>query len=78
MGDIKYDSEPDLSKIKSEPAAVALYEIAKKYPGEVDLICLAPLTNVALATRLYDDFMDLIKSVHIMGGNYTGVIAPNL
>lgn len=74
MGDIKYNTEPDLSKIKSEPAAVALYNIAKTYPREIDLICLAPLTNIALATRLYDDFMDLIKSVHIMGGNYTGLV----
>lgn len=72
MGGLKYDTEPDLSVIKCNPAAVALYEIVRKYPGEVDLICLAPLTNIALATRIYDDFMSLVKSVNIMGGNHKG------
>lgn len=72
MGGLLYDTEPDLSIIKSKPAAVAMYEIVKKYPGEVDLICLGPLTNVALATRIYDDFMELVKSISIMGGNTKG------
>lgn len=72
MGGLKYDTEPDLSGVKSEPAAVALYEFVKKYPGEIDLICLAPLTNIALAIRIYDDFMGLVRSVNIMGGNNTG------
>lgn len=72
--DFDYDTEPDLSIIKSEPSPLALYKIVKRYPGEVDLICLAPLTNIAIATRIYDDFMDLVKSVNIMGGNYKGKV----
>lgn len=72
MGGLKYDSEPDLSVVKNDPAAVALYQIVKAHPGEIDLICLAPLTNIALATRIYDDFMGLLRSVYIMGGNHSG------
>lgn len=74
MGDLEYDEEPDLSVVREEPAATAIYQIAKNNPGQVDLICLAPLTNVAIAARLHEDFMSLIKGLYVMGGNYTGAL----
>ncbi|CAC5416690.1 unnamed protein product [Mytilus coruscus] len=37
--------------------------------GEITLIALAPLTNVALALRLDPDFGRKLKEVFIMGGN---------
>lgn len=61
-----------MSKVKQKPSALAMYEIAKENPGEIDLMCLAPLTNVALAVRLFDDFPKLIKGLYIMGGNFSG------
>lgn len=72
FGDLKHEDEPDVKIIKEQPAAFAMYDIVRSKPGEIDLICLGPLTNVALATRLYDDFMSYIKGIYIMGGNYTG------
>lgn len=71
MGDLDYENEPDL-QIQEKPAAIAMYDIVKRNPGQIDLICLAPLTNVALAIRLYDDFVSYLKGIYIMGGNNTG------
>ena len=36
----------------TESAANALVRLAKEYEGELELLSLGPLTNVALATRL--------------------------
>lgn len=73
LGGLEYDTEPDLSIIrKDKTAAQAMRDIVVNQPGQISLICVAPLTNVALATRLYDDFLPNVKDVWIMGGNYTG------
>lgn len=40
--------------------------------GEITLVALAPLTNVALAIRQDPDFGKKLKSVTIMGGNTQG------
>lgn len=40
--------------------------------GEVTLVCLAPLTNIALAIRTYSAFKKSLREVHIMGGNVRG------
>lgn len=48
-----------------------MYSIAKKHSKEVTFICVGPLTNIALCISLYPDFVDHIKDIAIMGGNYT-------
>ena len=40
--------------------------------GELELICLGPLTNIAMALRLEDGLGAHIKHCYIMGGNTTG------
>lgn len=72
FGDLQYDTEPDISIIQKEPAIVATHRIVKENPGEISLVCLGPLTNVALAIKVYDDFACNVKEVFLMGGNYTG------
>lgn len=52
-------------------AANAMYSLAKDHPKEVTFVCVGPLTNLALCILLYPDFVDLIKDIAIMGGNYT-------
>lgn len=44
--------------------------MAKTFPGEITLICLAPMTNIALAMREDKTFASSIKSVVAMGGTY--------
>ena len=40
--------------------------------GEITLVALAPLTNIALAMKLDPDFGTKLKAVTIMGGNTEG------
>jgi inosine-uridine nucleoside N-ribohydrolase len=42
------------------------------YPGKVRLVCLAPLTNIALTMKTYADFSNNLKDIYVMGGNSTG------
>jgi inosine-uridine nucleoside N-ribohydrolase len=42
------------------------------YPGKVRLVCLAPLTNIALAMKTYAEFSSNLKDIYVMGGNSTG------
>lgn len=40
--------------------------------GNVSLICLGPLTNIAMAIKMYPEFMSNVKEFFVMGGNSTG------
>ncbi|XP_023026570.1 nucleoside hydrolase [Leptinotarsa decemlineata] len=73
FGDLKLDEKLDLSIVRPEPAAVGIHEIISNNPRQISLICMAPLTNLALTIKLYDDVVEKIKDVWIMGGNCTGV-----
>lgn len=47
------------------------------YPGKVKLVCLAPLTNIALTMKTYAHFASSLKDIYVMGGNCTGKILLN-
>jgi len=67
MGDIGLDlGSPDLSGV---PAAVALVEAARRHKGELNVVTLGPLTNIALALKLDPDFASNIAKMTIMGGS---------
>ncbi|XP_025090794.1 probable uridine nucleosidase 2 isoform X3 [Pomacea canaliculata] len=59
----------DLSKLQSEHAAIALVRFANQFPGEITLVALAPLTNVAMALNLDPNFSEKLHDIIIMGGN---------
>lgn len=67
----RFGSIPD-DVVVREPqpkiAAVAMVEQVLANPGEITLVAVGPLTNVALALRLHPDFADSLKSLVIMGG----------
>jgi inosine-uridine nucleoside N-ribohydrolase len=42
------------------------------FAGAVTLLCLGPLTNVALAIRMDPRFCTNVKEIFIMGGNMEG------
>ena len=42
--------------------------------GEITLVALGPLTNIALALKLDPDFGKRLKNVTIMGGNTEGML----
>jgi purine nucleosidase len=59
-------------------AAEYIARTARDNPGEVTLVCIGPLTNVALAYRLEPDLPDLLADVWVMGGaaNTLGNVTP--
>jgi purine nucleosidase len=64
-----YTPRPRLTRaIEAEHAALALVRLANTYPGELTLVALAPLTNIALATRLDPTFPSKIGDFIFMGG----------
>lgn len=60
--------------IKPEPEMPAwdvIYEEAKKAVGELVIIAVGPLTNLAIALAKYSELPSLIKRIVIMGGGAT-------
>lgn len=55
-----------------EHAAAAIVRLARERPGELTLVALAPLTNIALALRLDPGLPDRIARLVVMGGAVTG------
>lgn len=45
-----------------------IYEEAKKYDGNLEILALAPMTNIAKTLIRYPDIKTLIKSITFMGG----------
>jgi len=60
--------------IKAAPGSAAdfMLEMSRKYPGQVSIIAMGPLTNLALAQRLDDGFAARIKEVVTEGGSFLG------
>jgi len=46
-----------------------MYRLAKEEKGEMVLVVLGPMTNVALTILKYPDFKDYIKRIYMMGGS---------
>ena len=51
------------------PAAQFIIEQLRKHKGEVTLVPIGPLTNIALALRLEPQIVDWVDEVVLMGGN---------
>ncbi len=52
------------------PAVDYLIETVRANPGEITLLAIAPLTNVATAMMFDPDFADNLKELVIMGGTF--------
>lgn len=72
FGDVKHSSEVDMNRIEKTHAVNAMYEFASKHPKKVSFVLLGPLTNFAMCMNMYDDFLDKVRDVWIMGGNIRG------
>jgi len=70
FGDIGY--LPAMRLANDEHAASAIVRLARECPGELTLVALAPLTNLALALRLDPMLPSRIGRLVIMGGAVTG------
>ncbi len=63
---------PPTSKAIDQTAAEFLVEQIMTSPGEITLVPLAPLTNIALALRLEPRIAENVQEVVLMGGNALG------
>ena len=63
--------EPKLKPVP-ESAAEMIRQVVHKYPHEVSLITLGPLTNVAAALNADAELAGLVKSLIMMGGSLSG------
>ena len=57
---------------ESMPAWDAIYEFARQYAGELVVVAIGPLTNLALAIAKYKELPKLLKRIVIMGGAAIG------
>jgi len=60
--------EPKIKPI-AEPAAEFIRQVVRKHPGEVTLITIGPLTNVATALNSDPELAAMVKSLVMMGGS---------
>ncbi|MBV8587779.1 MAG: nucleoside hydrolase [Verrucomicrobia bacterium] len=63
----------DLELIDISSAQAAddfLIEAARNYPGQLEILAIGPLTNLASAIAKSPDFVKQVKSVFLMGGAY--------
>lgn len=72
LGDVLQNSEIWKTQIQKEHAVNAMIRLVNENQGEVSLIALGPLTNLALAVSLDPTFPQKLKDLYIMGGNMEG------
>jgi inosine-uridine nucleoside N-ribohydrolase len=63
--------EPKIKPI-AESAAKFISQIVRKYPGEVTLITIGPLTNIATALTMDTELAGMVRSLVTMGGSLSG------
>ncbi|CAQ83862.1 MULTISPECIES: nucleoside hydrolase [Photorhabdus] len=66
MGDMNLPESPLIAENKH--AVDAIIDIVKKFPGEIEIITLGPLTNIAMAVLKEPDLHKFVKVIYIMGG----------
>lgn len=55
-----------------------MYDLVSQAPGEISVVALGPVTNLALTMKKYPDFVELVKDIWIMGGTtLVGNALPN-
>ena len=70
FGDLKLP--PPRGKIQKNYAAVELARRIVQAPGEITILALGPLTNIALALRLEPQFVKHVREIIFMGGIVAG------
>lgn len=55
-----------------EPAAELICRLVRENPGEVNIVGIGPLTNVALALRQDPEIAGMVRSIALMGGSLSG------
>lgn len=78
LGGALQDALPK-GQARSLSAAEFMVEQARSMPGQLTIIAVGPMTNLATAVRLDPDFVSLVGQVVVMGGAVTvpGNVTPH-
>lgn len=68
LGDAVLDPSPVTPRAETAPEFIV--RSLRERPGEITLICVAPLTNIAVSLSLEPELPKLVKRVVIMGGAF--------
>ncbi|MBZ5655627.1 MAG: nucleoside hydrolase [Acidobacteriia bacterium] len=60
------------TKAAATPAPELIRQIVRQYPGEVTLITIGPLTNIATALNSDAELVGMIRGLVMMGGSLSG------
>src|SRR5215470_2812580 len=63
--------EPKIKAV-AQPAAEFIRQIVRKYPGEVTLLTIGPLTNIATALNSDPELAGMVRGLVMMGGSLSG------
>ncbi len=58
------------TRVQPQHAVTFIVDTVKKYPHEVTLLTIGPLTNIALAIRMHPEIVPLIKRIVYMAGAF--------
>jgi inosine-uridine nucleoside N-ribohydrolase len=70
LGGVEFP-EPKLKPV-AEPASELIRRVVRSNPGEITIVGVGPLTNVALALKADPDLASQIKEILVMGGSLSG------
>jgi inosine-uridine nucleoside N-ribohydrolase len=65
-----FDGFAATTRVQQQHAATFIVDTVKKYPHQVTLLAIGPLTNLALAIRMHPEIVPLIKRIVYMGGAF--------
>jgi inosine-uridine nucleoside N-ribohydrolase len=73
LGDYQFEDDIQLDGVvQKEHAVIAMKQILEQFDN-VSLICIGPLTNLALLLKIFPNVRSRICKTFIMGGNRSGV-----
>jgi inosine-uridine nucleoside N-ribohydrolase len=58
------------ARVQSQHAVTFIVDTVKKYPHQVTLLTIGPLTNIALAIRMHPEIVPLIRRIVYMAGAF--------
>lgn len=74
FGDLNLQESVDMSLLQSKHAVNAIADIVQANKKDIELVFVGPLTNLAVAIRMYGPaIVENIKAMWIMGGNHLGI-----
>lgn len=73
FGDVPDPNPPNKDEAQKIHAVDAMIRLVDAYPGDITIIALGPLTNIALAMRMDSSFSSKVKNIVWTGASVEGV-----